>query len=214
MKKIGIATLITGYNFGTSLQAFSMKQITRKIGYDAEIIIFKDSLVQGRDIRVRKLVNMFLRTIWRPKLAKQLLTIYKNSYFKTISQHAQEIFIKFEKEQLEPQKLSYRQMKQIGKRSEYCAFICGSDQIWNPSTVYINPLYFLRFAPQGKRIAYAPSFGVNEVPSFNYKLVQSYLSDIPYLSTREQQGKQIIEDLTGQHAQVVLDPTLVYVEHF
>lgn len=214
MKKVGIATLITGYNFGTSLQAFSMKQIAQKVGYEAEIIVYKDSLVKGRDIRIGKLFNMFIRTIWRPRLTAQLVKIYKNSYSKVKSQEAKELFEKFEQTELIPTKLSYREMKKIGKKVEYHAFICGSDQIWNPSTVYVNPLYFLRFAPENKRIAYAPSFGVNRVPDFNYKLVQAYLKEIPFIATREKQGKEIVDAMINRRVEVVLDPTLVLDKTF
>ena len=50
----------------------------------------------------------------------------------------------------------------------YSNFIVGSDQVWNP--LFWSDIekeyktYFLRFADEQKRIAYAASFGISELP--------------------------------------------------
>jgi hypothetical protein len=97
----------------------------------------------------------------------------------------------------------------------YDAFICGSDQIWNPFICKSNgqawnePAYFLTFAPEAKRISYAPSISVPAIPAKLRAEMTALLHEIPYLSTRERQGATLIRELTGREAQVVLDPTLL-----
>lgn len=51
------------------------------------------------------------------------------------------------------------------------AFVCGSDQIWNPKSIKCDGTYFLDFvADEEKRISYAPSVGVNEFDLNNIKI--------------------------------------------
>ena len=47
------------------------------------------------------------------------------------------------------------EMKKYGQRKEVLALICGSDQIWSSTAVYVDPFYYLRYFPIRKRVAYA-----------------------------------------------------------
>ena len=87
--------------------------------------------------------------------------------------------------------------------------VCGSDQIWSAAGANVEPLYYLRFVPDGKRVAYAPSFGTSHVPDYNKRIIKKYLSDFSRISVREPHGVQILESLTGRTAPVVLDPTFL-----
>ncbi|WP_270646970.1 hypothetical protein [Paeniclostridium hominis] len=71
MKKIGIATVHTGFNYGSCLQAYAGQTYIASLGYDTELLWYNEGLVKGRDIRVKKLIGMGLRTFWRPKLLKK-----------------------------------------------------------------------------------------------------------------------------------------------
>lgn len=53
-EKVGICTLFTGYNYGSSLQAFALKKTIDKLGYDPIIFKLSGSLVKGRDVRPKK----------------------------------------------------------------------------------------------------------------------------------------------------------------
>ena len=86
-------------------------------------------------------------------------------------------------------------------------FICGSDQIWNPSYATTTELAFCSFAPQ-KTICLSPSFGVAEIPSYRKEEYRNWLRQIKVLSVRETAGQNIIKDLTGRDAEVLLDPTM------
>jgi hypothetical protein len=95
------------------------------------------------------------------------------------------------------------------KIKEYDYFITGSDQVWNPYYSLEHEKYFLQFAPKEKRIAYAPSFGVSEIPEDKKEIYKQWLNEIPHLSIRENEGAKIIKELTGKDAPVLVDPTLL-----
>ena len=86
-------------------------------------------------------------------------------------------------------------------------FVCGSDQIWNPTYRTTSELAFLSFAP-GKAVALSPSFGLSEIPENAKERYRSWLNGITHLSVREEAGKRIIRELTGREATVLLDPTM------
>lgn len=209
MKKIGIATLYTGYNIGSSLQAFSMIKILDKMGYKGEIIKLSGSMIKGRDVRLNKLfVTLFRMLMFSSDKTKFLKSFAQNNKSNFDEKTLNE-FDEFYSKKLMPKFETYKNLKKVAKTNEYYKFICGSDQIWNSTTYYVDPFYYLSFAPAEKRIAYAPSFGKEYVPKYNEKSISSYLNDIPSISVREESGKKIIFSLIGRDVSVCLDPTLM-----
>ncbi|GAG83677.1 unnamed protein product, partial [marine sediment metagenome] len=93
----------------------------------------------------------------------------------------------------------------------YDIFITGSDQVWNPQSTISSPEpYFLRFASKGKRkISYAASFGLSSIPDALRSKYAEWLSNIDFISVRENQGADIVRDISDRKAEVVLDPTLL-----
>ena len=87
-------------------------------------------------------------------------------------------------------------------------FICGSDQIWNPTYATTSELAFCAFAPE-KTICLSPSFGVSEIPECRKAEYSEWLKKIKFLSVREEAGGKIIKNLTGRDAEVLLDPTMM-----
>lgn len=209
MKKIGIVTVYTGFNYGSSLQAYASKKYYEKLGFKSEILSYSNSLIKGRDVRIEKLLIMFLRTFWRPNLLKKTFFTYKKSLGKEITSESKKKFIDFYENYLQPNKITKNEMKSYGKNKNVFAVICGSDQIWSATSVYVDPFYYLRYFPREKRIAYAPSFGKKEVPEYNKKVITKYLNEIDYLSVRELEGRKIVKDLVNKEVEVLIDPTLL-----
>lgn len=87
-------------------------------------------------------------------------------------------------------------------------YICGSDQIWNPTYATTSELAFCSFAPE-KTICLSPSFGVAEIPEYRRAEYSKWLKKIKSLSVREEAGQKIIKELTGRDAEVLLDPTMM-----
>lgn len=101
----------------------------------------------------------------------------------------------------------------------YNYFIVGSDQVWNPLfwsfTEKCSDAYFLKFADESKRIAYAASFEISELPSKYIDIFKRGLDGISYISVREQAGADIIKRITGRDVPVLVDPTLLLdAEHW
>lgn len=208
INKIGICTVFTGYNYGSSLQAFATKELLSDLGYKPVLLKLKGSVIAGRDIRIKKAFIILARSIICARNIKGVLA-YKTIVTKKLSQETKKRFDIFTKHFLAPESISYKNLKKIACKEEYKKFVCGSDQIWNASAYYVDPFYYLRFAPKYKRIAFAPSFGRAELPSYNKKCIAKYVSDIQFCSVRELSGQNIIKEIIGKNVDVLIDPTLV-----
>ena len=89
-------------------------------------------------------------------------------------------------------------------------YITGSDQVWAQLlSIDDNRAFFLDFGPKYiKRIAYAPSFAVDDYPSELKGKLAEQLRRFDAISVRELSGKRICEEM-GYDASLVLDPTLL-----
>lgn len=209
MKKIGICTIYTGYNYGSALQAYATRTILRSLGYEGEILKLSGSIVEGRDIRINKLVVMAFRSMIHYKAGKQSAQSYKANYQIELGDKTKKLFSEFYTSDISPMVIPYKELRRKAHSNEFYAFLCGSDQIWNASAMYVDPFYYLDFAPKSKRIAFAPSFGRNEIPNYNRTLILRRVSNIAHLSVRETEGQRIIYKGIGRKANVLIDPTLV-----
>ncbi len=207
-KRIGIATVYTGFNYGSALQAFATKALVSQMGYDGEILKLSGSLLPGRDVRIKKTLTVLLRSCIHPGGLKSLKN-YGDSIRKPLSPESREMFRQFADYRLCPREVKYKDLKKSACSDEYYTFLCGSDQVWNSAVFYVDPFYYLRFAPEEKRVAFAPSFGRDFVPGYNKRKIRKYVSEIRHKSVREQSGARLIKELTGDSARVLLDPTLV-----
>jgi len=209
MGKIGISTVHTGFNYGSALQAYASKVILNEMGYQGINISLKGSLIKGRDVRLKKVAVVAIRLLRQPHNIKKRVNVYNDNMSKPYSEHSKGLFENFRLEKIQPFHCTWNQLKHLAKSDEYKAFLCGSDQIWNAEALYVDPQYYLRFAPKEKRIAFAPSFGRDKVADYNKRIIAKYIMDIPYLSVREESGVSIIKELTNKGAANLIDPTLV-----
>ena len=202
--KVILTTVFSAFNYGSSLQALAGKRIIEKTGYECELAKLK-SLIKGRDVRIGKLMSILFRSIFLNK--NNSLKTYNNSYNKTLVEGTECKFFNFTDTYLKPQEVTYGELKRMAEESIAC--FSGSDQIWNSSTLYVDPLYYLRFAPQYKRVALSPSFGRDFIADYNKEKMRKWIIDYPYLSVREDSGVKLIKELTGRDATHLLDPTLI-----
>ena len=199
-----LTTVFSAFNYGSSLQALAGKQIIEKAGYECNLIKLK-SLVKGRDVRIGKFMTILFRSLLLKK--NNALKTYNTSYNKTLVEGTERKFYDFTDTYLKPKEVTYGKLKRMAEESVAC--FSGSDQIWNSSTLYVDPLYYLRFVPKYKRVALSPSFGRDFIADYNKKKMKKWISDYPYLSVREDSGVRLIKELTGRDATHLLDPTLV-----
>lgn len=205
--KVLLTTVFTGFNYGSSLQAFAGKTLLKSLGYECELVAQK-SLVKGRDIRLGKLLTILTRSLLlRGKSGSKSLATYQGSYSKEMIGDSSARFAKFTEEYLKPKYLSWNGLKK--EAAECVACFAGSDQIWNSSTMYVDPMYYLRFAPAEKRIALAPSFGRDFIADYNQKKMGKWISEFAHVSVREDSGVKLIKDVADKDAIQLVDPTLM-----
>jgi hypothetical protein len=86
----------------------------------------------------------------------------------------------------------------------------GSDVVWFPRN---EGVFFLSFAPSSrKKISYAASFGLGEVPDKYKKNVSDGIAGFHSISVREHRGVELVKELTGRDAQWVVDPTILLTD--
>lgn len=108
-------------------------------------------------------------------------------------------------------KLDFKIKDNLDKEYDY--FITGSDQVWNPNFWskrydYAN-IRFLKFAPKEKRIAYAASIAIPEIPKDKEQFFKDSLNEMKAISMREKAGAELVKNLTGREVPVVVDPTIL-----
>lgn len=102
---------------------------------------------------------------------------------------------------------NYNELKRFDS-SKYQKLIVGSDQVWNPHYV-ANPIYFLDFVEEEKRIAFMASFGSDEIPTNILNDYKKWIKGMHYISVREQGAVDIIKDIAQREADLFFDPTLL-----
>lgn len=108
-------------------------------------------------------------------------------------------------------KLDFKIKDNLDKEYDY--FITGSDQVWNPNFWskrynYAN-IRFLKFASKEKRIAYAASIAIPEIPKDKEQFFKDSLNEMKSISMREKAGADLVKNLTGREVPVVVDPTIL-----
>lgn len=202
--KVGIITYYFGKNYGSVLQAYALQEMIKDQGYDVSIIDYQDmSCELSKKWRVHYYFNVLTTVVRYPSQLKPFLRSKKKTADGS-RKLPKDVFRDFIKENLE-----LYQFASSNQINEFDSYVCGSDQIWGLSLPGLNYTTFLRFCDKQKRIAYAPSFGLDEVPYYNRKQLVKYLSEFSCLSVREISAKKLIEKLTSKTPTLVLDPVLL-----
>ncbi|MBW3091721.1 polysaccharide pyruvyl transferase family protein [Bifidobacterium sp. 82T10] len=89
--------------------------------------------------------------------------------------------------------------------------VLGSDQIWNDRCLSQGDLKIRlgMFMPSEQVISYAASFGVDHVKKEHEGIFRLALERMSMIGVREFRAKELVEELSGRKATVVLDPTLM-----
>ena len=190
-------------NYGSILQAYALQETLNSInGIEYEIICQYGKKVASASNFIEKvkrigLMKSLKRIVWKfglPQLRNRnnRIQAFMDNYLK-VSQ------------------LEYSEETIANANKVYDGFVCGSDQIWNPELVSTNSMYWLKFAEKDKKkIAYAPSIGVDSFTDMQKEEIKNNLADFTAISSREEQGTKLINQLFNEErCQTVLDPTLL-----
>lgn len=209
MKKIGILTINDYDNYGNRLQNYAAQEVLKSLGFYVETVRNETEYTASMKKKIGKVKSIS----WGGFFKKSYLKIYNRLIkykLKEIQSKRIERFKKFTSEYILETNYTISKENIPANFSDcYDFFVTGSDQVWNPIFRHGSSIDFLTFAPKEKRIAYSPSFGVSQISEeylYNYKL---WLSEMKSLSVREEAGANIIKNLTGREATVLIDPTLM-----
>ncbi|HHD2595317.1 TPA: polysaccharide pyruvyl transferase family protein [Clostridium perfringens] len=198
-QKIGIVTFHCSYNYGSILQTYALQKYISKEFGDVKIINYV-----SKDFEQYRL--------FRYTYYKRPGYFFEDLRYLTKNYRRMRSFKSFSKNYLKLTSNIYYKLESMRElNDEFDAFICGSDQIWNPGCTFgLNPVYFLGFAnPNKKRIAYAPSIACNYVSDEILQKFKNYLTYLDSISVREEKGRDILKLATDKTVSVVLDPTLL-----
>lgn len=193
--KLAIITLHRLYNYGSVLQAYATQRIFERKGYDTVVI---DYITEQRTLK-RQLFGK------RPHGLKG--TIHR--LFKPFSIFIKEqTFGRFIKKNLNITQRCVT-FEDLQKLPPFDIYVTGSDQTWN--SFYnegVDRGFFLDFTDSNEKYAFAASFGKNELDPSEKEQTKQYLSKYKAISTREIQGKKILDDLGFTKSVCIIDPTL------
>lgn len=208
MKKVGLVTYY-GNNYGGVLQAYALQQMVSANGFDCELI--SNEFLNRKSVYKKMKGKMANITSAFKNPSKYLAK--RRTYHQYAVQNASKAkkFEMFRSENLRIHKTGYSSYCDYLKNPlGYDIYMCGSDQIWNPNLYCDNGFYFAGFAPENAlKISYASSVGVSSVNKKQAAFMAPLLNSFDVISTREQKGAEIINNISKKKATVVLDPTLL-----
>ena len=203
-KKIAIMTTHRANNFGAMLQAYSLVEMCKELGADAEILDWRCSHYE-RMYHSNNMRGISLRSLcsycWKLLIERRSRKLF--DMFRQRLKMSAPIMLRSELESAE---------------NKYDVFITGSDQVWNPinsaprdKPEIFDRAYLLDFVSRKSKNSYAASIGVPEiVPS---QLIPEFVKawrTFDVISTREHAGAELVTRLSGHPAVTVLDPVLLH----
>lgn len=210
-KTVGIITIWQADNYGAELQAYALQEKLNRIGVECENIDFpfyknpdfhkfrcrRSKYSIGWRNCLKEIIFPFLRGLrGRKNCQLKQKRVQRFQDFYRLTRHSKKRYLSVQELYATP--------------PQYDVYVTGSDQVWNPRIPIAHGPFFLDFAPpEAPRIAYASSFGVEEIPLQAKRFFRQWLTEYSHISVREQSGVELIRKLTGKEAVHVLDPTLL-----
>lgn len=190
-------------NYGSMLQALSLKLQLEKLGHDVQFIKYREFNKPIKSGNIKENVISFVRR----NALNIIININKNRIKETESN-----FENFRSNYLKHTKLYTSNDSLKNNLEEFDCYICGSDQIWNIECLGgLRKPYFLDFAPKNKiRVAYAPSLGNFKVLDNELKKdIKDLLNNLDWISVREKENVKDIQQLTEKPVVPVVDPAFL-----
>lgn len=207
-KKVGILTFSYSSNPGSVLQAYALQQtISEWDGCDATIINYQKNSAD-KPVLFKNVFHLPLKQ-WRPRIiADWLIRMVAFPWrMKKYEKFFKEYYSGFAERPYSREELSAIQ-------DNYDKFVVGSDQVWNFDSVNVDNTYFLDFVnDDSKKISYAASFGQSKIFKEKRDELIRLIGAFSAISVREESGVDIVSDLIGKKASLVLDPSLIYSEN-
>lgn len=197
-------------NYGTSLVGYALIKKLQSLGYDVEVVNYTKQLSLSEKVTwVVNAVRCGMGSILLERFKGKNDLKYNAEYAANIKVRTEAVEA-YKKRKLIPLFRDYRGYQSLHEGSKnYDAVVVGSDQVWTPLSLPTK-FYNLLFVDDSvRKVAYASSFGVSVIPSFQRKATGAYLDRFYRIGVREVKGKEIVDSLSHQKATVVADPTML-----
>lgn len=220
--KIAILTLPLINNYGGILQCYALQTVLEGMGHDVTVIDRRWS-ESKTGLIIRRFGSLAKCVIRRCVLGQKdivLMLPWAEDYHIHRRSEEEERRVneirRFVRENIHLTKplRSSKKLAELVRRSGFDCIVVGSDQIWRE--IYSPDIedFFLGFLPKDDKsvkISYAASFGTAVSPISETHLANCVrlAKRFDALSVREQSGVEILKDVFGLEARLVLDPTLL-----
>lgn len=195
MKKILISTYCHWTSFGSMMQTIGLQKAIEYIGAEGMTITFatEDAFPSINKVKIglnTRTINYFYQLLNSRRLEQG-----RARCLRFMDQNIRRVVIS-EKENLQQE------------LPDADVYLAGSDQIWRPELCRED--FFLCHAPEGKkRLSYAASMGVLDVPQQNEKTFGKLLQNFDFFSVREAEMVPIIQKYTDKTVLQHVDPTFL-----
>lgn len=206
MKKkidIGIITVNDPKNYGNRLQNYALQHVLSNYGTVSTVNLFLNVTNPKQIVEKRFVARLRPLLIW----LMSVLSLKKSIEAKRLSKSN-----KFTSTYVPCSQLYASTCLTANNLSSLKTVVVGSDQVWNDRCLTDQALKVRLGAmttSKTRLISYAASFGVNQVKDSSKVIFDKLLPRFSAISVREDQGKKLVRELSGNDAVVVLDPTLM-----
>lgn len=197
--KVLVVTTQNAINYGAVLQSYAFHKFLSECeveNYFLNLSRLSSAYFQRLKLDATlpgQLFDLWWRVIWLPQIRRKVKK-----------------FEKFSTDNIKLSRLYDNAQAVINDPPEADLLITGGDQMFNASTG-IRPIHFLNFGPQNvKRVSYATSMGVNEIPRKYLDEFRELLSCYSALSLREECAADYIEKICNVPCRTNIDPVFLF----
>lgn len=198
--KIGIYTYFRS-NYGAILQAYSLQKVIKKLLPEDEVFMVDFKTERHEELeRIfhSRSANPFYSLIW------MFCTVCR---YRQLKKKAN-LFLEFKSRFNYSARYSTISVL-LSNPPLMDVHLSGSDQVFNPNRKY-RDVYYLNFKKgNARKVAYAPSFGVNQFSADDKQYIKDMLSDFDALSCRETDGAELMSSMLEKEIPQVLDPVFL-----
>ncbi len=197
--KIGVLTIHDTFSIGASLQAYAICKKLSEMQHEPELIAYSPkylySIYDARPIGIQEDFRSTIRSLfaWRRNAEVQKrFADFKNQFHPPMTRR----YHSNEEIKADPPKMD--------------AYVCGSDQIWNPEHIFYDDIFFCGFEKrQVPKVAYAASIGLDELTDKDTQFLSRQCKNMTSIGVREDKAVALLEEI-GFSATQNIDPTLLY----
>lgn len=197
--KIRIVTFQRADNYGAVLQCYALFSYIKRLNLDTKVLDYRNPYIESQYSIIPENGKIKKKLTY---IIKNLLPSYKWQFLRKKRFESFRKLIEF---------TDSKWKQELKKDGVMCdLLISGSDQVLNPDiTNGIDDVYFLNIPCNAIRASYGASIG-----SLNSQYVRSEtfldkLSNIDFLSVREQDASDYIKKTLGKNVVQCVDPTLL-----